>query len=159
MLLDGRRDEISKFQSKEIEGKPGYREETNQVTTKSRKCRNCGSSHSHTSLCPAKGKECHYCENPITSQMFVVENRKIATSLKSLKTEKLLTTSTVKVSSHLSTLNPNLRAMSMFILFAVNRLLGLMQKSLFRDIHLILWLILAHLSTCLIAKHSRKWLM
>ena len=28
MLLDGRRDEISKFQSKEIEGKPDCREET-----------------------------------------------------------------------------------------------------------------------------------
>ena len=64
MLLDGRRDEISKFQSKEIEGKPDCREETNQVTIKSRKCRNCGSSHSHTSLCPAKGKECHYCGKP-----------------------------------------------------------------------------------------------
>ena len=61
MLLDDRRDEISKFQSKEIEGKPNCREEISQVTTKSRTCRNCDCSHSHTSLCPAKGKECHYC--------------------------------------------------------------------------------------------------
>ena len=35
MLLDGRSDEISKFQSKEIEGKPDCREEINQVTIKS----------------------------------------------------------------------------------------------------------------------------
>ena len=61
MLLDGRRDEMSKFQSKEIEGKPGSREETNQVTVAPRKCRNCGGSHSHNSPCPAQGLECHYC--------------------------------------------------------------------------------------------------
>ena len=61
MLLDGRRDDISKFQSKEIEGKPDCREETYQVTTKLRKCRNCGGSHNHTSSCPAKGQERYYC--------------------------------------------------------------------------------------------------
>ena len=64
MLLDGRRDEISHFQSKEIEGKPDCREEANQIVSKSRKCRNCGGSHSHTSPCPAKGQECHYCGKP-----------------------------------------------------------------------------------------------
>ena len=41
MTLDSRRDEISKFQSKKIEGKPDHREETNQVTFKSQKSRNC----------------------------------------------------------------------------------------------------------------------
>ena len=61
MLLDGRRDEISKFQSKAIEGKPELRAEANQVTITSRKCRNCGGSHNHTSPCPAHGLECHYC--------------------------------------------------------------------------------------------------
>eukprot|EP00112_Aurelia_sp_Birch-Aquarium-sp1_P010543 Seg2247.1 transcript_id=Seg2247.1/GoldUCD/mRNA.D3Y31 product="hypothetical protein" protein_id=Seg2247.1/GoldUCD/D3Y31 len=48
MLLDGRRDEISKFQSKEIEGKPGCRKEANQTTTKLQKCRYCGGTHTHT---------------------------------------------------------------------------------------------------------------
>ena len=64
MLLDGRRDEISRFQSKEIEGKPEFREETNQVSVVSRKCRNCGGTHNHNKPCPAQGLECHYCGKP-----------------------------------------------------------------------------------------------
>ena len=137
MLLDGRRDEISKFQSKEIERKPDSREETNQVTTKSQTCRTCGCSHSHTSLCPAKGKECYYCGKPNHFENVCRGNRRIDTSLKSLKTEKLLASSTIRILDHLSTLNPNLRVMSICILFAVNRLLGLRLESLFSDIRLI----------------------
>ena len=65
MLLDGRRDEMSRFQSKEIEGKPEFREETNQVSVVARKCRNCGGTHNHYSPCPAQGLECHHCGKPI----------------------------------------------------------------------------------------------
>ena len=65
MLLDGRRDEISHYQSKEIEAqKPERRaEETNRITaTKPAfKCQNCGRAPHHDTICPAKGKECNHC--------------------------------------------------------------------------------------------------
>ena len=93
---------------------------------------------------PAKGKECHYCGKP--NHFANVCRGKSKDSHKHQKSEKrkLLTPSTIKVLDHLPTLILNLKMMSMCILFAVNRLLGLMLKSLFRDIPLILWLTLAH---------------
>ena len=48
MLLDGRRDEISKFQSAEIESK----EQMSKLSTKLKSCQNA---------CPAQGKEYHKC--------------------------------------------------------------------------------------------------
>ena len=57
MLLDGRRDEISKFQSAEIEGK----EHMSKLSTKPKSCQNCGGPNPHLNACPAKGKECHNC--------------------------------------------------------------------------------------------------
>ena len=57
MLLDGWRDEISKFQSAEIEGK----EKMSKLSTKPQNCQNFGSPNYYLNLCPAKGKECHNC--------------------------------------------------------------------------------------------------
>jgi len=57
MLLDGRRDEISKFQSAEIEGK----EQMSKLSTKPKSCQNCGGPTPRLNACPAKGKECHNC--------------------------------------------------------------------------------------------------
>ena len=57
MLLDGRRDEISKFQSAEIEGK----EQMSKLSTKPKSCQNCGGPTPHQNACPAQGKECHKC--------------------------------------------------------------------------------------------------
>ena len=57
MLLDGRRDEISKFQSAEIEGK----EQMSKLSAKPKNCLNCGGPSPHLNTCPAKGKECHNC--------------------------------------------------------------------------------------------------
>ena len=65
MLLDGRRDEISHYQSKEIEAQKSERpaEETNRITATQPavKCRNCGRDSHHDTVCPAKGKECNNC--------------------------------------------------------------------------------------------------
>ena len=65
MLLDGRRDEISHYQLKDIEAqKPERRaEETNRITATqpALKCRNCGRAPHHDTVCPAKGKECKNC--------------------------------------------------------------------------------------------------
>ena len=65
MLLDGRRDEISQFQSKEIESQKSERraEETNQIVAakSTQKCRNCGKASHQGTVCPAKGKECNKC--------------------------------------------------------------------------------------------------
>ena len=57
MLVDGRRDEISKFQSAEIEGK----EQMSKLSAKPKNCLNCGGPTPHLNTCPAKGKECHNC--------------------------------------------------------------------------------------------------
>ena len=59
MLLDGRRDEISKFQTKQIEAKDNTPEvQTNKIEAK---CSNCGGKFPHSSACPAKGKDCRNC--------------------------------------------------------------------------------------------------
>ena len=73
MLLDGRRDEISKYQSKDIESKETpHAEEANQITKKREpsvpaqtrpksSCWNCGGLFPHRGQCPAKGKTCNNC--------------------------------------------------------------------------------------------------
>ena len=63
MLLEGRRDERSAFQAKEIESKDKIFAETNNLNTqRSLKCFSCGGSYPHVGLCPAKGKECKNCK-------------------------------------------------------------------------------------------------
>ena len=58
-LLDGRRDEISKFQTKQIEAKDNTPDlQANKIEAK---CHNCGGKYPHSSACPAKGKDCHNC--------------------------------------------------------------------------------------------------
>ncbi len=65
MLLDGRRGEVSRFQSKEIESQKiePISADINQTSVKSNpKCRYCGkNSHSQDAVCPARGKECRKC--------------------------------------------------------------------------------------------------
>ena len=64
MLLEGRRDEQSAYQAKQIESKEPTDGETNKVEHKassSSTCRNCGRTYPHTGVCPAKGKTCNSC--------------------------------------------------------------------------------------------------
>ena len=72
MLLEGRRDEQSTFQTKEIESKETKDGETNRLEQKSRNhhlnnkptCRNCGREFPHVGTCPARGKTCNNCGKP-----------------------------------------------------------------------------------------------
>ena len=59
MLLEGRRDQQSKYQAQQIESKvePTVGE-TNKLE-QGNKCRNCGREYPHSSACPAKGKTCN----------------------------------------------------------------------------------------------------
>ena len=62
MLLEGRRDEQSTYQAKQIESKESIVGETNKIEQKpstSVTCRNCGRNYPHTGACPAKGKICN----------------------------------------------------------------------------------------------------
>ena len=62
MLLEGRRDEQSKYQAKDIEAKEPINAETHKVNTKKpSKCYNCGKQFPHKGECPAKGKTCNAC--------------------------------------------------------------------------------------------------
>lgn len=62
MLLDGRRDEQSAYQAKNIEAKEQQLEETHKITTpKSLKCRQCEGQYSHEASCPARGEQCRKC--------------------------------------------------------------------------------------------------
>ena len=63
MLLEGRRDEQSTFQAKEIEGKEEHFAEANKLksTSKQKKCHQCGGPFPHDKVCPAKGKDCLKC--------------------------------------------------------------------------------------------------
>ena len=62
MLIDGRRDETSDYQAKDIESKEGYTENTNRLEMKPKKtCNNCGGEWPHLAQCPAKGKTCRKC--------------------------------------------------------------------------------------------------
>ena len=65
MLLEGRRDEQSAYQARDIESKDVKEAETNKITTKQEQqsdqqtCRNCGRSYPHEGRCPATGKVCN----------------------------------------------------------------------------------------------------
>ena len=62
MLLEGRCDEQSTFQAKEIESKEKPVGETSRMATKKvSKCYSCGRAFPHNGPCPAKGKECNHC--------------------------------------------------------------------------------------------------
>ena len=65
MLLEGRRDEQSAFQAKDIEStSPDSATSTfDEIDALYRPtgCRNCGGSFPHKGLCPAKGKQCRKC--------------------------------------------------------------------------------------------------
>ena len=72
MLVDGRRDEISAYQSREIESTGHSDAQTYQIRPRQKKdnfntkpCRNCGGIFPHKdSRCPAKGRECYVCKKP-----------------------------------------------------------------------------------------------
>ncbi|CAB3991765.1 PREDICTED: uncharacterized protein LOC107336737 [Paramuricea clavata] len=66
MLLEGRRDEQSSYQIKDIESKESTKVYTNKLDGKSAKteaktCRYCGREYPHVGQCPAKGQTCHIC--------------------------------------------------------------------------------------------------
>ena len=58
ILLDGRRDEQSTFQARDIESKDKGNEEVNKVNNTAKTCRNCGGMYPHVENCPAKSKQC-----------------------------------------------------------------------------------------------------
>ena len=66
MLIDGRRDETSSYQAKEIESKEEIAETAHRFDTKTnnrsqKQCGNCGGKFPHKGSCPAKGKTCRNC--------------------------------------------------------------------------------------------------
>ena len=74
MLINGRRDQISSYQSKDIEAKDATPAETHQLRQNREKgdlaqtypqssCWNCGGTCPHRGQCPAKGKLCNFCGN------------------------------------------------------------------------------------------------
>ncbi|CAB4007481.1 PREDICTED: uncharacterized protein K02A2.6-like [Paramuricea clavata] len=73
MLLEGRRDEQSKYQAQQIESKEQTDGKANKLEQKPNNgnfsnssviCRNCGRAYPHTGACPAKGKTCNNCGKP-----------------------------------------------------------------------------------------------
>ena len=61
ILLDGRRDEQSTYQARDIESKESKQDNLNEVRSK-QQCHFCGGSYPHSKgLCPAKGKDCRKC--------------------------------------------------------------------------------------------------
>ncbi len=61
ILVDGRRDEQSAFQAREIESKDTKRDEINEVK-RTQQCHFCGGSYPREKgPCPAKGKDCRKC--------------------------------------------------------------------------------------------------
>eukprot|EP00794_Sanderia_malayensis_P005111 gene5111-biopygen4169 len=66
MLIDGRHDESSSYQAKEIESKEEIAETAHRFNTKpnnrsQKQCGNCGGKFPHKGSCPAKGKTCRNC--------------------------------------------------------------------------------------------------
>ena len=69
MLIEGRRDEQSTFQTKEIKSKETKDGETNKLEQHYRNnnsnckstCKNCGREFPHKGPCPARGKTCNSC--------------------------------------------------------------------------------------------------
>ena len=84
-LLEGRRDEQSKYQAQQIESKEQTDCEANKLEQKLSNgsisnssnviCRNCGRAYPHTGACPAKGNPVIIVENRIISLLFVEENK------------------------------------------------------------------------------------
>ena len=72
MLIEGRRDEQSTFQTKEIESKETKGGETNRlaqqhgnnISNYKSTCKNCGREFPHKGACPARGKKCNNCGKP-----------------------------------------------------------------------------------------------
>ena len=72
MLIEGRRDEQSTFQTKEIESKETKDGETtrlaqqhgNNISNYKSTCKNCGREFPHKGACPARGKTCNNCGKP-----------------------------------------------------------------------------------------------
>ena len=67
MLIEGRRDQQSAYQAKQIEEPSDG--ETKKLEQQPRAssgviCRNCGRAYPHEGACPAKGKTCNYCKKP-----------------------------------------------------------------------------------------------
>ena len=63
MLIDGRRDETSSFQARDIETNQVHTETTHRLQSKSDKktCNNCGGEWPHKNQCPTQGKTCCKC--------------------------------------------------------------------------------------------------
>ena len=61
ILIDGRRDEQSAYQARDIESKEQKNEALRKLQETATKCRNCGGLYTHTNHCPAKGKQCKKC--------------------------------------------------------------------------------------------------
>ena len=61
ILLDGRRDEQSAFQARDIESKEKGSEDINKINQTAKTCRNCGGSYPHAGNCPAKNKQYKKC--------------------------------------------------------------------------------------------------
>ena len=61
MLIEGRQDEQSKYQARDIESKDNPAVMNKVATKKTSKCRACGDSYPHQNECPGKGKQCHPC--------------------------------------------------------------------------------------------------
>ena len=66
MLIDGRRDETSSYQARDIETTHVHTETTHRLQSKSDKktCNNCGGEWPHKNQCPAQGKTCRKCNKP-----------------------------------------------------------------------------------------------
>jgi hypothetical protein len=60
ILLDGRRDEQSRYQARDIESK-GQTDDRLAPLQSTRKCYSCGGAYPHHGSCPAKGKSCRKC--------------------------------------------------------------------------------------------------
>ena len=64
MLLDGRREEMSSFQTREIESNENTAAVVHpfkSVNKEGKKCYTCGGDYPHKGECPAKGKQCGSC--------------------------------------------------------------------------------------------------
>ncbi|CAB4006435.1 Retrovirus-related Pol poly from transposon [Paramuricea clavata] len=61
ILIDGRRDEQSAYQARDIESKEQKNEAIRKLQETTTKCRNCGGLYPHTNHCPAKNKQCIKC--------------------------------------------------------------------------------------------------
>ncbi|CAB4043865.1 Retrovirus-related Pol poly from transposon [Paramuricea clavata] len=61
ILIDGRRDEQSAYQARDIESKEQKNEAIRKLQGTATECRNCGCLYPHTNNCQAKGKQCKKC--------------------------------------------------------------------------------------------------